>query len=126
IRMNTDVNNASYAFARKAEQEGLALIDYPSVILRCCNKVYMAEALVNAGIETPPTLIVHRENTDQVIPTLGLPVVLKSPDSSFSFGVKKAVDQESYQSMITEMLDHSDLVIAQTFTPSDYDWRIGI
>lgn len=126
IRMSTDVNNASYAFARKAEQEGLALIDYPSVILRCCNKVYMAEALVNAGIETPPTLIVHRENTDQVIPTLGLPVVLKSPDSSFSFGVKKAVDQESYQSMITEMLDHSDLVIAQTFTPSDYDWRIGI
>lgn len=86
----------------------------------------MAEALVNAGIETPPTLIVHRENTDEVIPTLGLPVVLKSPDSSFSFGVKKAVDQESYQSMITEMLDHSDLVIAQTFTPSDYDWRIGI
>ena len=28
--------------------------------------------------------------------------------------------------MVTEMLKKSELVIAQEYTPSDYDWRIGI
>ena len=126
IRMSTDVNNPAYAFSRKAEQEGLALIDYPSAILRCCNKVYLAEALVNAGIETPKTMIVHGDNLDQVIGTLGLPVVLKTPDSTFSYGVKKATDEKSFRSVIEEMLEHSQLVIAQEYTPSDFDWRIGI
>lgn len=126
IRMSTDVNNPAYAFARKAEQEGLALVDYPSAILRCCNKVYLAEALVNAGIETPKTMIVHNANVNDVIESLGLPVVLKSPDSTFSFGVKKANDKESYQKVIEEMLEHSELVIAQEYTPSDYDWRVGV
>ena len=126
IRMSTDVNNPSYAFARKAEQEGLALIDYPSAILRCCNKVYMAEALVNAGIDTPKTMIVNSENMDQVIGNLGLPVVLKSPDSTFSYGVKKTSDERTFHKVIEEMLEHSQLVIAQEYTPSDFDWRIGI
>ena len=126
IRMSTDVNNAAYAFARKAEQEGIALVDYPSSILRCCNKVYLAEALVNAGIETPGTMIAHHNNSDEVLKTLGLPVVLKSPDSTFSFGVKKADDKESYHKVIQKMLEHSALVIAQQYTPSDYDWRIVI
>ena len=48
------------------------------------------------------------------------------PDSAFSQGVKKAKD-------LDELLDHletfwakSDLVIAQEFLPTEYDWRIGI
>lgn len=126
IRMNTEVHNGAYAFARKAEQEGLALIDYPSAILRCCNKVYMAEALENAGLKKPQTLILHRENREDVIRTLGFPVVLKSPDSSFSFGVKKAENETEYFPMIDKMLEHSELVIAQEYLPSEYDWRIGI
>lgn len=126
IRMGTEVNNEAYAFARKAEQEGLALIDYPSAILRCCNKVYMAEALENAGLEKPKTLILHRENIMDVIRELDFPVVLKSPDSTFSFGVKKAENEEEYFPIISEMLEHSELVIAQEYLPSEYDWRIGI
>lgn len=71
-------------------------------------------------------MIVHRENIDHVGAELGFPVVLKSPDSTFSYGVKKAETEDEYQSMIEEMLKHSDLVIAQEYMPSDYDWRIGI
>jgi hypothetical protein len=53
IRQSTEVHNEAYAFARKAQQEGIAIIDYPDAILKCCNKVFMAEALQNAGIPTP-------------------------------------------------------------------------
>jgi glutathione synthase/RimK-type ligase-like ATP-grasp enzyme len=45
IRQSTEVNNEAYAFARKAQQEDIALVDYPDAILKCCNKVFMAEAL---------------------------------------------------------------------------------
>ncbi|MDR9456236.1 MAG: RimK family protein [Salegentibacter sp.] len=126
IRQSTEVNNEAYAFARKAQQEEIAIIDYPEAILKCCNKVFMAEALQNAGIPTPKTVIVHKDNKNSVLETTGLPVVLKSPDSTFSFGVKKATTGEEYKEMVTAMLKNSDLVIAQEFMPSEYDWRIGI
>ena len=86
----------------------------------------MAEAMENAGIPTPKTVIVHKDNKNTVLETTGLPVVLKSPDSTFSFGVKKAETKEDYLEMVNTMLKSSELVIAQEFSPSDYDWRIGI
>ncbi|WP_298247171.1 RimK family protein [uncultured Christiangramia sp.] len=126
IRQSTEVNNEAYAFARKAQQEGIALVDMPDAILKCCNKVFMAEALQNAGIPTPQTMIVHKENVSEVLETIGLPVVLKSPDSTFSFGVKKAKTESEYYELASAMLKESELVIAQEFSYSEYDWRIGI
>ncbi|RYM31324.1 ATP-grasp domain-containing protein [Brumimicrobium glaciale] len=126
LRQSTEVNNEAYTFARKAQQEGIAIIDYPDAILKCCNKVYMAEALNNANISTPKTVIVHSNNRNSVLEQTGLPCVLKAPDSTFSFGVKKAKTKEEYDVLVTEMLKQSDLIIAQEFCPSDYDWRIGI
>ncbi|WP_435413154.1 RimK family protein [Psychroserpens mesophilus] len=126
IRQSTEVNNEAYSFARKAQQEGIAIIDYPDAILKCCNKVYMAEALNNANIATPKTVIIHKDNRHEVVKSVGLPCVLKAPDSTFSFGVKKAKTQEEYDLLVTDMLKESDLIIAQEFCPSDYDWRIGI
>ncbi len=126
IRQSTEVNNEAYAFARKAQQEDIAIVDYPDAILKCCNKVFMAEALENAKIPTPKTIIVHKENKNTVIEKTGLPLVLKSPDSTFSFGVKKAKTREEYEDLVNEMLKKSELIIAQEFTPSDFDWRIGI
>ncbi|MCF4101519.1 RimK family protein [Gillisia sp. M10.2A] len=126
IRQSTEVNNEAYAFARKAQQEDIAIIDYPDAILKCCNKVFMAEALQNANIPTPRTMIVHKENKHEVLPYTGLPCVLKSPDSTFSFGVKKAETVEEFQTLVSSMLKSSELIIAQEFSPSEYDWRIGI
>ena len=126
IRQSTEVNNEAYTFARKAQKEDLALVDYPDAILKCCNKVYMAEALENANIPTPKTSIVHKDNMHTVLEYTGLPVVLKSPDSTFSFGVKKAKTKQEYLNMVNEMLKSSELIIAQEFSPSEYDWRIGI
>ena len=126
LRQSTEVNNEAYTFARKAQQEGIAIIDYPNAILKCCNKVYMAEALQNANISTPKTVIVHANNRNEVLAQTGLPCVLKAPDSTFSFGVKKATTKDEYNVLVSEMLKESDLIIAQEFCPSDYDWRIGI
>ncbi|WP_093369152.1 RimK family protein [Psychroflexus sediminis] len=126
IRQSTEVNNEAYTFARKALQDGLAIVDYPDAILKCCNKVFMAEALNKNGISTPKTMIVHKDNTHEVLKYTGLPCVLKSPDSTFSFGVKKAKTEEEYETLITEMFKTSDLIIAQEYTFSEYDWRIGI
>ncbi|SDR80760.1 RimK family protein [Gramella sp. MAR_2010_147] len=126
IRQSTEVNNEAYAFARKAQQEDIAILDYPDAILKCCNKVFMAEALENAKIPTPKTVIVHKDNIKSVLSITKLPVVLKSPDSTFSFGVKKATTEKEYFDLVSEMLKKSELVIAQEFSPSDYDWRIGV
>tara|TARA_R110002012_G_scaffold17930_5_gene66725 strand:- start:33934 stop:35379 length:1446 start_codon:yes stop_codon:yes gene_type:complete len=126
IRQSTEVNNEAYAFARKAQQDGIAIVDYPDAILKCCNKVYMAEALNNANIATPKTIIVHKDNRNEVINQVGLPCVLKAPDSTFSFGVKKAKTEAEFNTLVNSMLKESDLIIAQEFCPSDYDWRIGI
>lgn len=126
IRQSTEVNNEAYAFARKAQQEEIAIVDYPDAILKCCNKVFMAEALHNAGVPTPKTIIVHKDNKNTILEVTGLPVVLKSPDSTFSFGVKKATTPEEYQELVSAMLKKSELIIAQEYSPSDYDWRIGI
>lgn len=86
----------------------------------------MAEALSAAQIPTPKTCIVHKENKQNIVKVTGLPVVLKAPDSTFSFGVKKANTEEEYNKIVMEMLKKSDLIIAQAFCPSDYDWRIGV
>ena len=126
IRQSTEVNNDAYAFARKAQQEDIAIIDYPDAILKCCNKVFMAEALQNANLPTPKTVIVHKGNKNRVLEKTGLPVVLKSPDSTFSFGVKKANTEAEYADLVEAMLKKSELVIAQEFSPSEYDWRIGV
>ena len=101
IRQSTEVNNEAYAFARKAQQSGIAIIDYPDAILKCCNKVYMAEALQNANIATPKTVIVHKDNRNNVIEQTGLPCVLKAPDSTFSFGVKKAKTEDEFNTLVT-------------------------
>ena len=126
LRQSTEVNNEAYTFARKAQQEAIAIIDYPDAILKCCNKVYMAEALKNANICAPNTIIVHANNRNSIVKQIGLPCILKAPDSTFSFGVKKAKTQKEYDALVTEMLKESDLIIAQEFCPSEYDWRIGV
>lgn len=126
IRTTTSVNHYTYRMARKAESEGLAVIDDPSSILKCANKVYLAELLRLAKISTPKTMIIHSDNRKEVAQNLGLPCILKLPDSSFSQGVIKVSDEEELKTELKKMLDLSDLVIGQAYTPTDFDWRIGV
>ena len=126
IRATTYVNHYTWRFARRAAAEGLVVVDDPQSIVRCTNKVYLAELLQHHKIRTPRTLIVHRDNRDRVQTELGLPCVLKQPDSAFSMGVKKARTPEELTELLDKMFEESDLVIAQEFLPTDYDWRVGV
>ncbi|PTQ79263.1 glutathione synthase/RimK-type ligase-like ATP-grasp enzyme [Nitrosospira multiformis] len=126
IRETTFVNHYTYRFSRLAFAERLALVDDPDSILKCNNKVYLAELLALHKVPIPKTLLIHRDNIDQVIPELGLPCVLKQPDSSFSRGVVKVEAESELLPKVTELLAKSVLVIAQQWLPTEFDWRIGI
>lgn len=126
IRATTFVNHYTYRFAQRAEREGLTVIDDPTSIARCTNKVYLAELLARHKIPIPKTLVVHKANAKDIVPELGLPCVLKKPDSSFSRGVDKVKTQEELDARLAEFFAESELVVAQEFLPTTYDWRIGL
>lgn len=126
IRDTTQVNHYTYRFSRRAAAEGLAVLDDPDSILRCTNKVYLAQLLERHRIAAPKTMIVHRDNIEQIVPTLGLPVILKAPDSSFSVGVVKVKQAQDLTAQVTKFLGDSELIVAQKFSPTDFDWRVGV
>jgi glutathione synthase/RimK-type ligase-like ATP-grasp enzyme len=126
IRDTTAVNHYTYRFAQRAQAEGLEVIDDPQSIVKCTNKVYLAELLIKAKIPRPKTLIVHKDNCNIISSLLGFPCVLKQPDSSFSQGVVKVNNRSELQQILSEYLNLSDLIIAQEYMPTTFDWRIGI
>lgn len=126
IRETTYVNHHTYRFASRAAAEGLVVIDDPVSIVRCTNKVYLAELLARHRIRTPRTTIVHDGNLEQVATTLRFPSILKRPDSSFSQGVVKVEDTKEFMAQATSFLNTSDLIIVQEFLPTEFDWRVGI
>lgn len=126
IRDTTFVHHYTYRFSRRAAAEGLLVIDDPDSILKCNNKVYLAELLARRNLPAPRTLLVHRGNVDQIVPQLALPCVLKQPDSSFSVGVEKVETEAELQAKVGELFARSDLIVAQEWLPTEFDWRVGI
>jgi glutathione synthase/RimK-type ligase-like ATP-grasp enzyme len=126
IRETTRVNHHTYESAARAEAAGLVVIDDPESIVRCSNKVYQAELFERYEIPCPKTMIVHKDNAERVGAELGFPCVLKQPDSSFSAGVVKAENEEELQRYLTTFFEGSELVVAQEFAPSSFDWRVGV
>jgi glutathione synthase/RimK-type ligase-like ATP-grasp enzyme len=126
IRETTRVNHYTYESAARAEAEGLVVIDDAESIIRCSNKVYQAELFERHGVPCPKTMIVHKDNVARVAAELGLPCVLKQPDSSFSAGVVKAESEAELERYLAEFFTASDLIVAQEFSPSSFDWRVGV
>lgn len=126
IREGTALDNHTYRFAKKAEKEGMPVIDDPVSILRCTNKVYLAELLKANRIPTPKTAIVDRRalaTLDQEIP---YPIVLKIPDGSFSRGVYKVTSRSELEATADGLFEESDLILAQEFMYTEFDWRVGV
>jgi glutathione synthase/RimK-type ligase-like ATP-grasp enzyme len=126
IRETTAVNHHTYRFSRRAAREGLVVVDDPESILRCANKVYLAQLMERHRIPQPKTMLVHRANLSEVARELGFPLVLKQPDSQFSKGVIKVSDEAELKRETREFLERSDLIVAQRFEPTEYDWRVGV
>lgn len=129
IRATTSVNHYTYKFARLAQTEGMVVMDDPDSILRCTNKIYLAELLETYGLPTPKTRILSRsdiQKSDALIADLGLPIVLKVPDGSFSVGVKKVADKAALEEELKIMFKSSALILAQAYTYTEFDWRVGV
>ncbi len=126
IRETTNVHHHTYRFAQRAAAEGLVVMDDPDSILLCTNKVFLAEMLSRHGIAQPRTLILDRSDADRVEREIGLPCILKQPDSSFSQGVFKASGRKELKQALEQLFTRSDLIIAQEFLPTEFDWRVGL
>jgi len=124
IRTTTSVNHYTYHFARCAVRDNLVVIDDPQSIVRCSNKVYLAELFNKNQILTPPTQLISKYDTH--LPFIEFPCVLKKPDSSCSLGVVKIDNLKSLKTALPQFFKTSDIILVQTFMPTKFDWRIGI
>lgn len=129
IRETTAIDHHTYHFAKKAEAEGMVVIDDPTSILRCTNKIYLADLFRANKVPAPKTLILTRDQSDlekQVIEQLGFPHVLKIPDGAFSKGMAKVENIEQFRVEAERLFEDSALLLAQEFMYTEYDWRIGV
>jgi len=126
IRETTQVNHHTYRFARRAMANNLVAIDDADSIARCTNKVYLTELLTRHRIPIPRTLIAHRNNRERIAEEIGYPCILKLPDSAFSQGVYKVSTDDELDARLEQIFSKSDLLVAQEFMPTDFDWRIGL
>lgn len=129
IRETTALDHHTYRFANRAEKEDMVVIDDPTSILRCTNKIYLADLLKSRKLPTPRTEILYRDEPkrlQEMVEALGYPVVLKVPDGSFSRGIVKVEDAVGLKAAADTLFQQSALLLAQEFLPTEFDWRIGI
>lgn len=126
IRETTFVNHYTFKFAKKAKSLGMAVIDDPDSILKCTNKVYLFELLQSNKVLTPKSVVISKENAKSLPDKLGYPFILKQPDGAFSKGVFKITTADEFRDISAAMFQKSELLIAQEFLPTPFDWRVGI
>lgn len=129
IRETTAIGHHTYQFAKKAEAEGMVVIDDPTSILRCTNKVYLAELLNKQDIPTPQTRILHKTDAPMLaekLADMAFPLVLKVPDGSFSRGVVRVANRQELEEQGALLLKSSALLLVQEYMYTEYDWRIGV
>jgi glutathione synthase/RimK-type ligase-like ATP-grasp enzyme/gamma-glutamyl:cysteine ligase YbdK (ATP-grasp superfamily) len=126
IRSLTGVREPSFQFALRAESLDMPVIDDSQSIIRCSNKVFMEELLRREGVPLPQTRIVTAHTSWQGLADMGAPLVLKSPDGSFSAGVHRISSQAEFDARARELLQQSPLLIAQEWLPTEFDWRITV
>jgi len=127
IRETTSIDNHTYRFARRAMQEGMPVIDDPVSMIRCTNKVFLKELLTANGVPVPPTVVVaNLEELAAAEAQLGYPLVVKIPDGSFSRGVHKVKEPKEFRELARRLFRETDLLIAQKFMQTEFDWRIGV
>jgi glutathione synthase/RimK-type ligase-like ATP-grasp enzyme len=110
----------------RAHARGIALLEPPEVVARCCNKAWQAERFARAGLPTPATRLGVPGQEAELIGALGLPCVVKIPDSSGGQGVFRATSPSGLRSALERVAQGSAVAVVQAFVPSAFDWRIGL
>ncbi|MGJ8654199.1 MAG: RimK family protein [Opitutaceae bacterium] len=129
IRETTSIDHPTYRLARKAENEGLIVIDDATSIMRCCNKIFLHDAFSYNSVSAPKTLVISNSSEAELTrieATFAYPIVLKMPESSFSLGVFKVKTRAELEEKLALMFKESALALVQEYLFTDYDWRIGV
>ncbi|RDL43131.1 RimK family alpha-L-glutamate ligase [Marinomonas piezotolerans] len=129
IRETTNIDHHTYQFAKKAEASGLVVMDDPQSIMRCTNKVYLADLFNTHKVPCPKTRIIHKGELDMIANlehAISYPMVVKIPDGAFSKGVEKAKNRVELEACLATLFKKSSLLLVQEYLYTEFDWRIGI
>jgi len=131
IRATTDPLYTSYIVSKTAWTLGLKVIDDPESIQICANKIHQYALLEKFGVPHIPTVFLnrdelHHKNIVDIFDTLGKPVVIKAPYTSFSRYVEKAACETSFRDVAKRFFKKSDVLAMQKFMPTAFDWRVGV
>ncbi len=131
LRLDTNVLGLSWAASRYAWELGHRVVDDPRSILTCMNKAHVQGILERHNVPTPDTVLLTRAGYDSLDPEalfaeLGTPIVVKAPSGAFSSAVEKARDEKELRAVLRKFAARSDVVLLQRYTPSLFDWRVGL
>lgn len=130
IRANTDPMNITYVAARMAQMYGIPVVDDPSSIQICADKINMYMHLMKKNVSMPRTKFLKKRELDavqaqQLFEELGTPLVLKEPSTSFSVRVEKASSVDELLKIARRFFKLSDWIVVQEYIESRFDWRVG-
>ncbi|HVO78142.1 MAG TPA: RimK family alpha-L-glutamate ligase [Methanomassiliicoccales archaeon] len=130
IRHNTDPMNMAFVAAKMATLHNIPVIDDPSSIQICADKINMYYHLMRSGVSIPRTEFIGRKDVsvakaEELFDRWGTPLVLKEPGTSFSARVEKANDPDQFVHLGRRFTHLSDWIVAQEFIRSSFDWRLG-
>lgn len=131
IRATTDPLFTSYIVSKTAYEYGLRVIDDPESIKICANKIHQYALFEKYDVPRIPTVFLsknelHHKKINEIFKTLGKPVVIKAPYTSFSRYVEKAACETSFRDIAKRFFKKSDVLAIQKFTPTAFDWRVGV
>ena len=131
IRATTDPLFTAYVVSRPAAELGLKVVDDPESIQICGNKIHLYDLFEKHDVARIPTVFVskdelHHRRFIEVFRTLGKPVVVKAPYTSFSRYVEKVACETSFRDVAKRFLRKSDMLAVQAFMPTSFDWRVGV
>lgn len=131
IRANTDPMNTTYVAARMAQMYGVPVIDDPSSIQICADKINMYMHLQKKNVSMPRTLFLKKKELDaaqaeELFEELGTPLILKEPSTSFSVRVEKVASVDELLKVAKRFFKLSDWIVVQEYIESRFDWRVGV
>ncbi len=131
IRSRTDPMNVSFVASKIASMHGIPVIDDPDSIQICSDKVSMYLHLMKEKVRIPETVFLKKSELNEkrakeLFQSLGIPLVLKEPSTSFSCRVEKVETVPELLRVAKRFIKLSDWIVAQQFIASEFDWRIGV
>jgi glutathione synthase/RimK-type ligase-like ATP-grasp enzyme len=131
IRATTDPLFTAYVVSKTAWELGLKVVDDPESIQICGNKIHLYDLFNKYNVPHIPTLFLNKDEMHhkrflEIFHSLGKPVVVKAPYTSFSRYVEKVACETSFRDVAKRFFRKSDLLAVQTFMPTAFDWRVGV